>query len=169
MVKPTEVKLPPLIGLLALSTTAPANPPAEGDEFTRMASTFTVIETVAGLGINEEPLDNNDWLPEFEGAPATQIELSNPHMAAADALGNVYVADKASHAILRISPDGLVHTHAGTHVAGNGSDLPAPAISQPLESPNGLFVKPDGTLYLRRGQPSHPPRRDRWPHDHRRQ
>jgi len=121
---------------------------AEGEEFARVAAGFDRLEWLAGAGLNEEPLDNNDWLPSFEGAPALSVELSNPHFAAADALGRVYIADKASHSILRIEPDGRVLTHAGTHVAGTGMTPAAPATTQALDSPNGLFVKPDGTVFL---------------------
>ncbi len=113
-----------------------------------MVAGFDQLEWLAGLGENEEPLDNNDWLPSYEGAPAQTVELSNPHFAAADALGRVYVADKASHSVLRIDPDGRVFTHAGTHEAGTGMVPSAPATTQALDSPNGLFVKPDGTVFI---------------------
>lgn len=121
---------------------------ADGEEFDRVVAGFDRLEWMAGLGANEDPLDNNDWLSSFEGALAVEVELSNPHFASADALGRVYVADKASHSILRIEPDGRVFTHAGTHVAGTGVVPAAPAATQPLQSPNGLFVKPDGTVFL---------------------
>jgi len=121
---------------------------AEGDEFARVIAGFDQLEWLAGLGKNEEPLDNNDWLPEFEGAPAVAVELSNPHFAAADALGRVYIADKASHSILRVDPDGRAFTHAGTHEAGSGTGPAAPATTLALDSPNGLFVKPDGTVFV---------------------
>lgn len=121
---------------------------AEGEEFARVVAGFDQLEWLAGLGENEEPLDNNDWLPSYEGAPAQTVELSNPHFAAADALGRVYVADKASHSVLRIDPDGRVFTHAGTHEAGTGMVPSAPATTQALDSPNGLFVKPDGTVFI---------------------
>jgi len=121
---------------------------AAGGEWARVVAGFGVVEWLAGAGLNEEPLDNNDWLPEFEGAAAVEVELSNPHFAAADALGRVYVADKASHSILRIEPDGRLFTHAGTHVAGTGMVPSALATTQDLDSPNGLFVKPDGTVFI---------------------
>ena len=121
---------------------------ADGEEFARVVAGFGELEWLAGLGGNEEPLDANDWLPSYEGAAARTVELSNPHFAAADALGRIYVADKASHSILRIEPDGRVFTHAGTHVAGTGMVPAAPATTQALDSPNGLFVKPDGTVFV---------------------
>lgn len=121
---------------------------AEGEEFARLVAGFAELESIAGKGDSQEPLDVNDWDPSFEGAPAVDVELSNPHFAAADALGRIYIADKASHSILRIEPDGRLFTHAGTHVAGNGTQPSAPATTQALDSPNGLFVKPDGTVFI---------------------
>jgi DNA-binding beta-propeller fold protein YncE len=127
---------------------SPAASAAPGEEFAGVVAGFSQLEWLAGAGLNEEPLDNNDWLPEFEGAAAVEVELSNPHFAAADALGRVFIADKASHSILRIDPDGRLFTQAGIHVAGTGQ-LPAdPATTQALDSPNGLFVKPDGTVFI---------------------
>ena len=94
-----------------------------------------------GVGINF-------WQPSYEGGPASAAALSGPHIANADAFGNVYIADKFSHAILKITADGNIHTFAGTHVAGFNGDGPAPANTLQLNLPNGLFVFPDGTVYL---------------------
>lgn len=121
---------------------------AEGEEYARVVAGFGQLEWIAGVGASQEPLDVNDWDPSFEGAPALEVELSNPHFAAADALGRIYIADKASHSILRIDPDGRLFTHAGTHVAGTGMVPSAPATTQALDSPNGIYVKPDGTVFL---------------------
>jgi len=74
--------------------------------------------------------------------------LSNPHIAGADAYGNVFIADKASHSILKITTDGLIHTFAGTHVAGFNGDGPDLATNLQIFSPNGLFVFPSGVVFL---------------------
>lgn len=121
-------------------------------EFEVMSAGFGT--TLRLMGIHQATTSNPDgsainfWTPAAEGATANVVPLSNPHMAAADAFGNVYIADKASHAILKITTDGLVHTFAGTHIAGFNGDGPAPATSLQLFSPNGLFVFPNGTVYL---------------------
>ncbi len=60
----------------------------------------------------------NEWLPEFEGGTATASELSRPHMAQADAAGNIYIADKEAHAIRKVTPAGVITTYAGTGTAG---------------------------------------------------
>ena len=125
---------------------------ARADEFADLTNTFGTVTPLAG--IFHSTTNNPDgtaisfWTPDSEGAVASATSLSNPHMAAADALGNVFIADKASHAILKITPDGRIHTVAGTHVAGFNGDGPATATTLQINNPNGLFVFPDGTFYL---------------------
>jgi len=117
-----------------------------------MAAGFGTTLTLAGL--HQATTSNPDgtaidfWTPESEGAVASTVSLSNPHMAGADAYGNVYIADKASHSILKITTNGLVHTFAGTHVAGFNGDGPDLATNLQIFFPNGLFVFPNGTVYL---------------------
>ncbi|MGI8602267.1 MAG: hypothetical protein ACR2OZ_04640 [Verrucomicrobiales bacterium] len=125
-----------------------ANPVPGGTEFQQVIDSFGVLQTLAGTGLQGANLEQNDWQPQFEGAAATSVELSNPHMAAADVFGNIYVADKNSHAILKIVPGGTLQTVAGTHVAGFNGDGPAQATTLQLGGPNGLFCRPDGTLYI---------------------
>ena len=125
---------------------------ARADEFQSLTSNFGVTTTL--IGVHQATTNNPDgtainfWNAGYEGASATGVPLSNPHMAAADALGNVYIADKASHSILRIALDGTVHTFAGTHVAGFNGDGPALATTLQINNPNGLYVLPDGTVFL---------------------
>jgi DNA-binding beta-propeller fold protein YncE len=122
------------------------------DEFQDMADSFGTTLTLAG--VHHEVTSNPDgsainfWTPDFEGAEATTVGLSNPHMAGADAYGNIYIADKSGQAVLRITTDGLIHTFAGTHEGGFNGDGPAPATSLQISNVNGLFVFPNGTVYL---------------------
>ncbi len=125
---------------------------AHGDEFANVTGTFGVTTRLIGTHqsttLNPDGTSINFWQPSFEGAPATSVWLSNPHMAQADAYGNIYIADKASHTVLKITPDGNIHTFAGMHVAGFNGDGPAQATSLYLNNTNGLFVFPNGTVYL---------------------
>ena len=125
---------------------------ARGDEFQDLSVSFGTTLRLAGvhqfITSNPDGTAINFWTPAFEGAPANTIALSNPHIAAADAYGNVYIADKSSHAILKITADGLVHTFAGTHTAGFNGDGPGLATDLQIFSPNGLFVFPNGVVYL---------------------
>ena len=134
------------LSLAILSSRAP------GSEFQDLTNSFGTTLTLMGIHhtttSNPDGTGINFWSAGFEGAPATAASLSNPHMAAADAYGNIYIADKASHSILKITTDGLIHTFAGTHVAGFNGDGPAAATTLQLYNPNGLFVFPNGIVYL---------------------
>lgn len=127
---------------------AGAEPPPTGSEFSRLVESYGVLRTLAGVGTPPASLDQNEWQPSYEGAPARQVELSNPHMADADFRGNIYIADKASHSVLKVNRAGILTTLAGTHVEGFNGDGPGPATQLQLSSPNGLHVLPDGTVYI---------------------
>lgn len=59
--------------------------------------------------------------------------------------GTVYVADRNSHTIRKIAPDGQVSTIAGSGQSGS-SDGKGPAAG--FSQPNGLAIGPDGYLYV---------------------
>lgn len=111
-----------------------------------VAAHYGRLLEVAGAGATDTGV--NEWMTAFEGQPATDAELSRPHMAAADSAGNIYIADKEAHAIRKVSPTGVITTAAGTGIAGAADDTPGPATQRALANPNGLFVRPDGTLYI---------------------
>lgn len=115
------------------------------DEFVRFKRGFGLLQTIAGKGESD---DGNEWQSSFEGRSAVQVELSRPHIALADAAGRIYIADKEAHAIRRVSVDGLITTVAGTNAPGNGPDSPMPATKVALRNPNGLWVQPNGTLFV---------------------
>ena len=123
-----------------------------GGEYPDVEVSYGTVTTLAGVPhtvtTNPDGTGINFWLSDYEGTAAKHVSLSNPHIAAADAFGNTYIADKASHAILKVSSDGLIHTFAGTHEPGFNGDGPAPARTLQISFPNGLFVFPDGTVYL---------------------
>lgn len=123
-----------------LSTNTPA-------AYTNLVNSYGLLSTVAGNGFGNVD-GSNYWHPIFEGAFATNIALSRPHFAMADDADNVFIVDKDSHSLLKVTPDGRVHTVAGTHVGGFNGDGPAPGISLQLSSPNGLWVRSDGTTYI---------------------
>jgi hypothetical protein len=114
--------------------------------FTNLVQSYNLLTTVAGGGGSTE--DINKWQDSFEGGPATEALLSRPHVAMADAAGNIFIADKSAHAVRKVTPDGLIHTVAGTNAPGNAPDEPSTATAVGLSEPNGLWVKPDGTTYI---------------------
>lgn len=120
--------------------------PASRAGFTNLVNAYGLLETLAGSGLGQDNVSY--WQPWYEGLPGPWVALSRPHVAMADRAGNVYVADKNSHAILRLGPDGVMHTHAGTHEGGFNGEGPAPATAVQLLFPNGLWVRGDGTVYV---------------------
>jgi hypothetical protein len=123
---------------------------APGNAFVNLARSYGVISTVAGDG---RGTGGNNWLPRFEGTQATEVSLSNPSSAVADDAGNIYIADRGSHAVLRVTPDGRIHTVAGTHQAGFPlvgnlpNEGPLPATNSPLHSPSSLYFV-NNQLYI---------------------
>ncbi len=100
-------------------------------------------------GINQQDASNtnaSEWLPEYEGLPATAANLSEPHSAIGDLQGNIYVADKNAHAIRRIDRNGLIHTVAGTNTPGFNGD--GPARLRQLNGPQNAYPIPDGSYYI---------------------
>ena len=149
---PLEMKVPllALAAILGLPTLlAEAEPDGLSSEFTRMLAGFGKMETVAGRVLGGIPSGNeacNDWNAAWEGGPATDADLSRPHMAQADAAGNIYIADKEGHAVRKVALDGTITTFAGTGLRGNGGEGVANQTN--LREPNGLFTFPDGTTFI---------------------
>jgi DNA-binding beta-propeller fold protein YncE len=66
----------------------------------------------------------------------------------ADNAGNVFIVDKNSDSVLKVTADGRIHTVAGTHAIGNGPDGATNATRVAMNTPNGLWVRGDGTVYV---------------------
>jgi hypothetical protein len=65
-----------------------------------------------------------------------------------DNYSNVFIVDKDSDSVLKVTPDGRIHTVAGTHAIGNGPDSSTIATNVAMNTPNGLWVRGDGTVYV---------------------
>jgi hypothetical protein len=100
-----------------------------------LAQAYGNIHTIAGNG--GTPSGTN-WAS-YEGIPATNYPFANPTSAMADDAGNIYVADRGAHAVLKITPDGRIRTVAGTHESGNDGDFLQATVSR-LNSPTTLHV-----------------------------
>jgi hypothetical protein len=116
--------------------------------FTNLAQSYGLLRTIAGSGADAGKDGVNYWQPSFEGGYATNAALSRPHFAMEDNAGNVFIVDKDSDSVLKVTPDGRIHTVAGTHAVGNGPDTPAIATNVAMNLPNGLWVRGDGIAYV---------------------
>lgn len=114
--------------------------------YTNLLESYGVLETVAGSG--QSNTDVSHWLPSFEGAWATNVSLSRPHIAFGDAAGNVLIVDQRSASVLKVTPEGRLFTYAGTHGTNFNGDGPAPATNLALCNPNGGWLRADGTFYV---------------------
>ena len=120
--------------------------------FTNLVESYGILHTIAGngdAGYSDPGEDvTNYWQPGFEGGYATNAALSRPHFAMEDNSSNVFIVDKDSDSVLKVTPDGRIHTVAGTHVIGIGPDYLTNATTVALNTPNGLWVRGDGTVYV---------------------
>lgn len=79
-------------------------------------------------------------------ATGTDATFRNPMAVAADATGNIYVADTDNHVVRRIAPGGIVTTFAGT--AGTPGSTNGSGANARFNSPAGIAVDPSGTVYV---------------------
>ncbi len=107
-----------------------------------------IISTVAGSSSGIQPL---------EGEPANSVRLSGPTGVAANAAGDVYIAessigsgsglDAGDFKIWKVSSDGRITTLAGTGVRSFSGDA-GPALLAQLDTPSGVAIDADGNVYV---------------------
>lgn len=98
------------------------------------ARTYT-IQTVAG----------SDFVG--DNGLAIAAVFSQTEGIAADRAGNIYVADADDNRVRKITPDGIIHTVAGSGMAGFSGDG-GPGTAALLDHPYGLAVDASGNLYI---------------------
>ena len=96
------------------------------------------IFTVAGIGVAGASGDE---------AAATAARLDSPRGIVVDDAGDIFIADTGNHRIRQVTPDGVIHSIAGTGAAGFAGDG-GPAAGALLNGPQGLFLDGAGDLYF---------------------
>ena len=109
-----------------------------GNNRVRRVGLTGVITTVAGGGLAGFSGDNG---------PATQAALSNATAVSVGPDGNLYIADYGNHRVRRVSTGGVITTVAGNGQAGFSGDN-GPATAAQLNSPNGVTMAGDGSLFI---------------------
>ena len=110
-----------------------------GNRALRKVNASGVITTIAG-GIDQGYKGDN--------GPASAASFDNPDALATDVAGNVYIADRENHVIRKITLDGNITTIAGTPKQAGYSGDGGPATAARLNSPHGVAVDADGTIYI---------------------
>jgi sugar lactone lactonase YvrE len=77
---------------------------------------------------------------------AAAARFNHPQQLAADAAGNVYVADRDNHAIRKITPAGMVSTVAGSAVSMGARD--GKGTQARFFMPSGIAVDESGRLFV---------------------
>jgi sugar lactone lactonase YvrE len=98
--------------------------------------TFSLLSFFAGNPYGEGSIDGT--------GPAANFK--NPHGAATDPNGNVYVADLDNHIIRKITPAGVVTTLAGT--AGETGSADGTGATARFSSPRGVATDSSGNVYV---------------------
>jgi len=89
-------------------------------------------------------LAGNTFPGYFEGT-GIQALFNSPVGIAADAAGNIYVADKNNHRIRKLTPGGTSSTFAGNGTAGFADGA---ALAAQFSSPMGVALDAAGNLYV---------------------
>ena len=82
-----------------------------------------------------------------DNGPAVNATLRIPAGLAADAKGNVYIADRENHVVRKIGAKGIITTIAGTGTAGFSGDG-GPAAKAQLNLPSGIALDGKGSIFI---------------------
>jgi sugar lactone lactonase YvrE len=109
-----------------------------GNDRLRRIDSSGVIQSVAGDGTTSFGGD---------GSSAVSAALSNPSGVAADATGNVYIADLGNNRVRKVDGSGTISTVAGTGAAGFNGDN-GPGILASLNAPQSVAADGSGNVFI---------------------
>src|ERR1035438_7314213 len=95
----------------------------------------TVVDSAGSVGFSGD------------GLAATAAQLNFPTGVAADATGNLFIADTFNNRVRKVSPGGIISTVAGSGARGFSGDG-APAAAAQLNYPQGVAVDATGNLFI---------------------
>ena len=79
-----------------------------------------------------------------DGIPATSAKLNSPTGVAADAAGNIYIADNLNYRVRKISTNGNISTIGG----GGGTEVDGVQATQSFAIPDAIAVDKSGNIYF---------------------
>ena len=82
-----------------------------------------------------------------EGGPALNARFGMLGLDAVDSSGNLYIASLPNSRVVKVTPDGIITTVAGTGVGGYSGDG-GPAVKAQLWGPEGVALDSQGNLYV---------------------
>ena len=109
-----------------------------GDQRIRKVDTNGFITTVAGNGI---------WGYSGDGGAATNASFLFPLDVAADASGNLFIADQDNHRVRRVDTNGIITTVVGNGTSGYSGDGGA-ATNASLRFPRCVTLDAAGNLFI---------------------
>ncbi len=110
----------------------------QGNNRVRKVTPGGTISTFAGNGSAVFSGDNG---------PATAAGVACPTGLALDAAGDLFIAESCRSRVRKVTPDGNIHTAAGTGTSGSGGDG-GPAVNATLGCPFGLATDTAGSLFI---------------------
>jgi len=106
-----------------------------------LAAAITSAQTISTFAGNGAAGSTGD------GGQATQAEINRVVGLAADAAGNIYMADQNNNRVRKVDTHGVITTFAGTGQPGFGGD-DGQATQALLNAPLGVCVAPSGDIYI---------------------
>jgi len=116
------------------------------DNCIRKVDANVIITTAAGNGVASGP-----GYFAGDGGPATNAALYYPSGLAADAVGNLFLADTENNRVRKVDPSGNITTVAGkgpSYPLGSYSGDGGPATNANLNYPNGVAVDAAGEVFI---------------------